>query len=177
VGNVDVSGRIRVFPEQTTEYTVEAEGKGGTVNKTIVLDVTSSLPGAGILEEDLARATIEEQFAAMVKPVYFGFDSAQLSPEALKILDGNLQWLSLPQNQAIQFVIEGHADERGSEEYNLALGDARAEAAAEYLRKGGIDPSRIATVSLGEERPFDSGKTEAAYAQNRRAQFVLLKTQ
>jgi peptidoglycan-associated lipoprotein len=78
---------------------------------------------------------------------------------------------------ALLFVVEGHCDERGSEEYNLALGDARAEVVAEYLKNNGISKSRITTISMGEERPFDNRKVEAAYALNRRAHFVLLKVQ
>jgi len=176
IGNVDPSGRIRIFPERTTTYTVEAEGGGGTVSDSVTVEVLIPGTAGGIREEDLARATLEERFKYYVQPVFFDFDSARLTDQAREVLDRNIRWLMQPENRSIEFIIEGHADERGSEEYNLALGDKRAQVVAEYLAGKGISRSRMLTVSLGEERPFDTRRSEAAFASNRRAHFVLLKT-
>jgi hypothetical protein len=93
VGSVDVSGRIRIFPEQTTTYLVEAEGRGGTRSSSVTVDVISSIASSDIFEEDLSNIPLEEQFQAFVKSVFFSFDSAQLSSEAREILDKNVEWL------------------------------------------------------------------------------------
>jgi len=132
---------------------------------------------ADILEEELAGKTPAEKFAYLVKPVFFAYDSAELSEEAKLTLDGNIRWLTSPENQNWTIVIEGHTDERGTAEYNLALGDKRAQVVRAYLAAHGVDPSRLITISLGEERPFDPRPVEEAYALNRRAHFVLLQEQ
>lgn len=103
--------------------------------------------------------------------VYFDFDSAVLTKEAQGRLNQKRQWLL--ENSASQVIIEGHCDERGSNAYNIALGDRRAQSAKKFLVKSGISESRFSTVSYGEERPVDPGHTEAAWARNRRAHFVL----
>ncbi|HKK98655.1 MAG TPA: peptidoglycan-associated lipoprotein Pal [Desulfotignum sp.] len=103
--------------------------------------------------------------------IHFAFDSAALSSEAKELLKKKAQWLK--QNANVSVTIEGHCDERGTTEYNLALGERRASAVEKYLQDLGIGGFRLDTVSFGEERPLDPGQTEAAYAKNRRAQFVL----
>jgi peptidoglycan-associated lipoprotein len=105
--------------------------------------------------------------------IYFEFDSANLSAEAQEILREKVQWLK--QNPRSRVIIEGHCDERGTNEYNLALGERRAQSAQQYLISLGIDESRLATVSYGEERPLDPEGTESAWAKNRRAHFVIEK--
>jgi len=96
-----------------------------------------------------------------------------LSEEASLILDGNAEWLTRPENLGIRFLIEGHCDQRGTEEYNLALGDTRAQAVLAYLARQGIDLSRVRALALGEERPFDLRQTEEGWRLNRRAHFML----
>ncbi|MFH0729471.1 MAG: peptidoglycan-associated lipoprotein Pal [Pseudomonadota bacterium] len=103
--------------------------------------------------------------------VYFDFDSATLTAQAQDVLNQKHQWLL--SNSAGQVTIEGHCDERGSNAYNLALGDRRAQSAKSFLAQSGIPESRLSTVSFGEEKPVDPGHTEAAWAKNRRAHFVL----
>ena len=103
--------------------------------------------------------------------VYFDYDSAVLTSDARALLKVKAEWLKA--NSGSRVVIEGHCDDRGSNEYNLALGDRRAEGAKTFLVTLGISASRLVTVSYGEERPMNSGKTESAYAKNRRAHFVL----
>jgi peptidoglycan-associated lipoprotein len=102
--------------------------------------------------------------------VHFAYDQADLTPEAQAILQGHAAWLH--GNPGVGLVIEGHCDERGTVEYNLALGARRAEAAREFLAALGIEPSRMRTVSYGKERPLETGGDEAAWARNRRAHFV-----
>ena len=105
--------------------------------------------------------------------IYFGYDRATLSPEAEAGLRGHARWLG--QNPGSRVVIEGHCDERGTVEYNLALGDQRARVAMEYLVSLGVDLERLTTVSYGKERPKSLGNNDAAWAQNRRAHFVVTR--
>ncbi len=105
--------------------------------------------------------------------IYFGYDRATLSPEAEEALRGHARWLG--QNLGSRVVIEGHCDERGTVEYNLALGDQRARVAMEYLVSLGVDLERLTTVSYGKERPKTVGADESAWAQNRRAHFVVTR--
>jgi len=99
--------------------------------------------------------------------VFFGFDRYDLSAEAQATLDRQAQWLQQYPN--LRVTVEGHTDERGTREYNLALGDRRANAVRNYLIARGLSPDRIATVSYGKERPAVVGSNEAAWARNRRA--------
>lgn len=111
-----------------------------------------------------------EETQASLKDAFFDFDDASLREDAKAALDGDAKYLE--GHTSANVVIEGHCDERGSVEYNLALGEKRARAAKEYLTTYGINASRVTTISYGKERPFDPGHTEEAWAQNRRAHFV-----
>ncbi|HTG37529.1 peptidoglycan-associated lipoprotein Pal [Sphingomonas sp.] len=104
--------------------------------------------------------------------VLFALDSYDIDPSARAILDSQTQWLTQYPN--VRVTIEGHADERGTREYNLALGDRRANSAKNYLVARGIDASRITTISYGKERPQALGSDEASWAQNRRAVTVVI---
>lgn len=174
IGSVETSGRIKFYPDATTTYSVRAEGPGGEVTRSVTVDVRTGAPESNVDEEDLNSLSLADQFAATVKPIFFDFDSATLSEEAKLTLDGNLRWLERADHRSIHILLEGHCDERGSEEFNLALGDQRAEVVRDYLVAHGLDPQRVATVSLGEERPFDARHNEEGYALNRRTQFVLM---
>ncbi len=103
--------------------------------------------------------------------VLFAFDSYSLDDEAQAILNSQADWLG--RNPTVRVTIEGHADERGTREYNLALGDRRANAARVYLELRGVSASRMQTISWGKERPADPGSNEYAWAQNRRAVTVV----
>ncbi len=103
--------------------------------------------------------------------VHFAFDSSDLSSMAKMILKEKAAWLKA--NPMVSVTIEGHCDERGTTEYNLALGERRAAAVKAYMIDLGISPSRLDTISYGEERPLDTRKTEEAYRKNRRAHFVI----
>lgn len=104
--------------------------------------------------------------------VLFGLDQYDIDAEARRILDSQSQWLMQFPNTRI--TIEGHADERGTREYNLALGDRRANAAKNYLAARGVSPARITTISYGKERPVALGSDESSWAQNRRAVTIVL---
>lgn len=104
--------------------------------------------------------------------VYYGYDSFTLSDEARSALKKNADWMKANTNSRVQ--IEGHCDERGTVEYNMALGDRRANAAKAYLVRLGVAANRIETISYGKERPADMGHSESAWSKNRRAVFVLL---
>lgn len=106
---------------------------------------------------------------AVLKTVHFEFDKASLTDEARLILRENAEWLR--SNSTVELLIEGHADERGTDEYNLALGEKRAMGVRKYLISLGIDPARLYTISYGEEKPLDPARSEEAWAKNRRAQF------
>jgi peptidoglycan-associated lipoprotein len=107
----------------------------------------------------------------MQQDVYFEFDKATLAPDAREQLIHNGEWLRI--NSDVNIVIEGHCDERGTNEYNLALGDRRAETVRIFLTDLGINTSRLTTISYGEEQPANPSHTESAWAQNRRAHFLI----
>lgn len=176
IGEVDQTGRLRVFPTRTSSYRIVAVGPGGNTEKTVTLQVGEGAPPT-IAEEELAGKSPSEQFVYFVKPIFFEYDSSELKDEAKLTLDGNIRWLVQPENRSFGVVLEGHTDERGTGEYNLALGDKRAQVVRAYMVAHGVAPSRLVTVSLGEERPFDPRPAEDAYALNRRVHFVLLEEQ
>jgi peptidoglycan-associated lipoprotein len=106
-----------------------------------------------------------------LKPIHFGFDSANVRPADAKILDASAKWLAANPDQIL--LIEGHCDERGTEQYNLALGDRRAKAAMNYLVAQGVQGERITIVSFGEERPVCRENNEGCWSQNRRGMFLV----
>ena len=103
--------------------------------------------------------------------IYFDFDKYDLRTDARTTLDRKASFLN--QNSSVRVQIEGHCDERGTNEYNLALGERRANAAKQYITTAGVSAARMSTISYGEERPLDPGHNEAAWARNRRAHFVI----
>jgi peptidoglycan-associated lipoprotein len=109
--------------------------------------------------------------SAIFKNIPFNYDQFSLTPQACAILDRVAEWMK--SNTAKMVLIEGHCDERGTNEYNLALGDRRANSAKTYLMQLGVDAARIYTISYGEERPIAVGSTEAAWAKNRRGEFKI----
>ena len=135
----------------------------------------------GFEETQETPTAIEDQDSRLAKlnaqkvlgTIYFDFDESDLRSEALDQLRKNAEWLKA--NAGTRVRIEGNCDERGTVEYNLALGDRRAVAAKNYLLKAGIDASRVETISYGEEHPVDPGHNEEAWQKNRRDDFVLIK--
>ena len=129
------------------------------------------------IADEQAAASLDQQTQAQIQEVevqdrvLFGYDSADLSDESKKVLDTQSAWLK--SDASIRVTIEGHCDERGTREYNIALGEKRANAAKSYLIANGVDASRIKTISYGKERPAFFGSNEDVLAKNRRAVTVV----
>jgi peptidoglycan-associated lipoprotein len=130
------------------------------------------VPPEPVRDDAISSASLDDlNKSSPLKPVYFELDSSDLSPVSQKALDENATLLKRYPTWAV--TVEGHCDERGTAEYNLALGERRAIAARAYLVSIGISADRLRTVSYGKEFPFDPGHDEAAFAKNRRAHFVI----
>jgi len=133
-----------------------------------VPDVTTEEDGQ-LIEQLQEEAAAREVFVP--QKVQFAYDSAMLSDQARQVLNDLADYLLT--NQDIVVTVEGHCDNRGTDEYNVALGDRRAESVKGFLVASGIGPARLKTVSYGEERPIAMGDNEASWAQNRRAEFEI----
>lgn len=126
---------------------------------------------ARALEEEAAKKAAEtEALLAKIERVHFDFDQYTLTSQAQAILAANATYIM--KNPGVKITIEGHCDGRGSDEYNLALGERRALAAKNYLITLGVDPAILKTISYGEEKPLDPADNETAWAKNRRAEFT-----
>jgi peptidoglycan-associated lipoprotein len=167
IGNVAGSGSIVVSPASSTTYTAVATGPGGEGRASTRVTVLEPRPPVDVsTDADKIQEAINN---GSVRPVFFDYDKADLSEESKGILRENARVFRLyPQAKV---AVEGHCDERGTEEYNLALGDRRAVAAKDFLVELGVDPAQLDTISYGEEQPFNPGHDEASWAQNRRAHF------
>lgn len=130
---------------------------------------------AGTSSLDALRSGQSTADSGPLKDVFFAFDRSELSEEARAVLKADSEWLKANASARVQ--IEGHCDERGAEDYNMALGAKRAQAAMDYLTTLGITASRMSTVSFGEEAPVCREHTEACWAKNRRARFVIAPEQ
>ncbi len=125
-----------------------------------------------IAEDTMASRTLDElNRDSPLRPVFFAYDSAEIAPDGQQVLNANAEILKKYPSWIV--TIEGHCDERGTAEYNLALGERRAVAARAYLVSLGIPAERLKVISYGKEFPFDPAQTEAAYAKNRRGHFVI----
>lgn len=138
----------------------------------VAMDAPVAAPVAPAPAQDPVP-TPTQQLVRNFERVHFDYDSATLDANTRKLLEENAQILL--NYQDIYLEIQGHADERGTTEYNLALGQSRATAVSKYLLSLGVAPSRLKSVSYGEERPLDSAVGEVAWAQNRRAEFRILR--
>lgn len=130
-------------------------------------------PGELITEAPLPPVVGEAPTEAPLQDVFFDFDKSALREDGKQALDENLIWLNA--NPGLRVGVEGHCDEQGTNEYNLALGERRAKVVRDYLVAGGVDSSRISTISYGEERPFVLGHDESAWQWNRRGHFVVVE--
>jgi peptidoglycan-associated lipoprotein len=169
VGAVTAQGNQRVTPQDATTYTITATGPGGSADASVRISVSAPPPPAPVVHQP----TLQELFDQAVKDAYFDYDKADIRTDARDALSQSAQFFR--SNPQIKIVIEGHCDERGSTEYNLALGDRRAAAAKQFLVSLGITADRLETVSYGKEKPFCSASTEECWQQNRRAHFVMGK--
>lgn len=152
-------GATQVKVEDNSSYQQEEEN---IVDEEPVVDEQS------LQQAEAAKAKAAEEMAFII---HFGFDSYELDDEARSLLRRKADLMK--QYRDLTMVIEGYCDERGTEEYNLALGERRARAAFEHLVILGVEPERMSVVSFGEERPLDPGHSESAWAQNRRDEFKI----
>ena len=157
-----------VMSEEEARRRAEEEARRREMEKQAGIQ-EQTLKEEGLREEQEKTRSERDMFEN--EDIPFEFDSAKLSDQAQQILRAKAEWLR--KNPRAQIIIEGHCDERGTNEYNLALGDRRAFAAKTFLVDLGIDQSRITTVSYGEERPLDPRSNEEAWAKNRRDHFVI----
>jgi len=123
-----------------------------------------------VVEEEVIAE--EKPVEIKLEPIYFDFDRYFIREDAKPTLNRNAR--TLKDNPQVKIRIEGHCDERGTAEYNLALGEKRAKAAMDYLKNLGVDPNRISIISYGKERPLYPGQNEAAWSKNRRDDFVIV---
>ena len=170
VGPVAASGSMAISPQTSTTYTATATGPGGESRSSIRVTIVEVSADEVVRSTDIdsLQMAIEK---GKVQPVSFDYDKATLSVAAKRTLEENARWFSQFQEDVL--IIQGHCDERGTEEYNLALGDRRAQITKEYLVSLGISAARLETLSYGEERPFVEGHDASAWRLNRRAHFVL----
>ncbi|MGD0293506.1 MAG: peptidoglycan-associated lipoprotein Pal [Terracidiphilus sp.] len=166
IGDVPSSGVKTVTPSASTTYHLVAKGDGGTAEATA--RVTVNGPPAVLVPNSLMSA--EEQFKSNVQDIFFDYDAYDIRGDAQATLSRDASYLvSHPE---VKIVIGGYCDERGSNEYNLALGQNRADAAKNALVTAGVAASRIRVVSYGKEKPFCSESTEECWQQNRRGGFT-----
>jgi peptidoglycan-associated lipoprotein len=165
-GNVAPQGSSSVTPAASVTYTITATGPGGTADASARVTVTPPPPPPPAAPQP----TLDELFSRNVKDAYFDYDKADIRPDAREALSQTAQFLrSYPQ---VRVTVEGHCDERGSTEYNLALGDRRAQATKDFLVSLGVTADRMDTISYGKERPTCMDHNEACWQQNRRGHLV-----
>jgi len=167
VGSVEASGSTTVSPNESTTYTITVSGPGGNAVDTVRVTVS---PQAAP-QPSAPSATLAELFARDVKDAFFNFNMADVRPDAREALMQTAEFLRAHPN--VNVTIEGHCDERGSLEYNLGLGQRRANAAKQFLVSLGISANRMTTMSWGKEHPFCTEHNETCWQQNRRAHFVM----
>lgn len=166
IGPVPTSGTRTVQPTVSTDFNLTATGDGGTANATAHVTVNPAAV-APVQESNIT----EQQFEQNVKPVFYDYDSYNVRPDAQSVISQDASYLN--QHPNLKVVIGGYCDERGSVEYNLALGENRANAAKQALISAGISPDRLRTVSYGKEKQFCTEHSESCWQQNRRAQFTI----
>jgi len=170
IGAVQPNGSQTVSPTESTTYHLTAKGSGGTQEATARLTVTAAPPPP---PPPTPSVTDEDLFSQNIKDVYFDYDKSEIRGDQQASVQADSQFLG--QHTNMNITIEGHCDERGSTDYNLALGDQRASAVKNALTAAGVSGSRIKTISYGKEKPFCSESNEACWQQNRRGHLVLQK--
>jgi peptidoglycan-associated lipoprotein len=167
LGNVPASGSRNVTPGTSTTYILVAKGPGGTQNASARVTV-NTVPAAKVVT---AGPSESDLFAKNVKDLFFDFNKATIRPDEIPVTDNNAKFLA--QHPDIKITIEVHCDDRGSEEYNLALGDSRANSLKQSLEQQGVSADQLKTISYGKEKPFCTTDDEQCWQQNRRDHVVL----
>jgi peptidoglycan-associated lipoprotein len=164
IGTVSASGSKKITPESSTTYRLSAQGDGGDTEASA--RVTVNIP-----DDRTSKLTDKQLFEQNVKDVFFNYDNADIRADEEQIVGADADFLAKHPN--IKMVISGHCDERGSEEYNMGLGENRAGTVRQTLINKGVSPDRIQIISYGKERPFcKTGEDEGCLQQNRRAHFA-----
>jgi peptidoglycan-associated lipoprotein len=164
LGTVPASGSKTVSPHDSTTYDLTAKGPGGSADASARVTVTAPPTPTQVSLSD------EELFERNIKDVFFDYDKYDIRADQSPITEKDAKFLQ--EHPHIPITIEGHCDDRGSEEYNLALGASRADAVKHALITNGVDASRIKTISYGKEKPFCSDDNESCWSQNRRDHMV-----
>ncbi len=167
IGPVEASGTRTVNPTESTDYNLTATGDGGNATATAHVNVSAAAPPTAPAETNIN----DDVFHQNVKDVFYDYDAYDLNATGQSTIQQDASFLN--QHPEIKVVIGGYCDERGSTEYNLALGENRANAAKQALVNAGVSPNRLRTVSYGKEKSFCSEHNESCWQQNRRAQFSI----
>jgi peptidoglycan-associated lipoprotein len=177
IGQVPVNGTQTVAPSNSTIFRLTAKGDGGTTTANVRVTVRPASAGSNVMpgvERGTGSGKVDESiFHAAVQDMFFDYDSFELRPDAQAAATQAAAFLV--QHPDIHVLIGGYADERGSAEYNLALGENRANSAKTGLVSAGVAPGRIRVISYGKEKQFCTESTEACWQENRRAQFTIDK--
>ncbi len=168
IGTVETSGSRTASPSDSTTYTARATGPGGDSTAEARVTVVAPAPVTPPPPPPISDSMF---FSQNVQDIFFDYDKYSIREDAAGTLQNNAR--ALADRSGIRFTIEGHCDERGSEKYNLALGDRRANAGKEWLVSHGVSADRIDTVTYGKERPFCTDHNEECWQKNRRDHFVL----
>jgi peptidoglycan-associated lipoprotein len=173
IGDVPTSGVKTVTPTASTVNILTARGDGGSADASVRVTVNAAVAAPPAVVVPTRSLSAEDEFKSSVQDVFFDYDTYDIRPDAQAALSKDVAYLVNHPNAKI--VIGGYCDERGSNEYNLALGQNRADAAKSALVTAGIAASRIRVVSYGKEKPFCTESTEDCWQQNRRGGIVLDK--
>ncbi len=170
LGQQQAEGSTSVTPSESTTYTMSLTGTGGTGECSARVTVTPAVPPAPQVQE--SNITAKPNAAEAMQDAFFDFNKADIRPDAQGALTHDADYLK--GHPDVKIRIGGYCDQRGSEEYNLGLGQRRADAAKQFLVNLGVAPDRIATVSFGKDRPFCTENTDECYQKNRRAHVVVV---
>jgi len=165
LGTVGASGSRTLTPSDSTTYDLMAKGLGGEADASARVTVTQPVA------MKQPEVTLADLFNQNVKDIFFDYDKYGIRATDQSVAEADAKFLAAHPDAKV--LIEGHCDERGSEEYNIALGDNRADSTRDFLTKLGVNPNQIKTISYGKEKPFCTNDNDSCYQQNRRAHFVL----
>jgi peptidoglycan-associated lipoprotein len=173
IGTVQNTGNRRVFPSDSTTYTLTASGPGGSTTASATVSVTSPPPPPPPPAAAAPKASMEQRLSTDVQDAYFDYDKSDVRADARDTLtrDAGAIKAILADFPSASIVVEGHCDERGSAEYNLGLGDRRSSSAKDFLVQLGIPADKVKTISYGKERPQCTESDETCWQKNRRAHF------
>jgi peptidoglycan-associated lipoprotein len=172
IGTVQGTGNRRVFPDNSTTYTLTATGPGGSNTARATVNVTAPPPPPPPPPQTTTKQRFSDVLSSRIQDAYFDYDKSDIRPDARDALTTNAATLkSIFSDYPDAVVVEGHCDERGSAEYNLGLGDRRATAAKDFLVQLGVPSDRLKTISYGKERPVCTESNESCWQKNRRAHF------